>query len=122
MPVPEAENTEVRGARTTSAVEVVAQVLDSLAGHSAGWWELREVLGMIGAAVTVDRVFVLENGFDPDTGMLVASMRAEWCADGVPAQIDNPRLQGISYEALGERWLDELSSGRPLRAGSRTHP
>ena len=101
-----------------SAIDVVARVMEELSGHSASWWEFEEILGMIGSAMSVDRVYVFENGFDPETGQLVASLRVEWCAEGVAPGIADPELQGISYESMGVRWLEELSSGRPLQAAA----
>lgn len=74
---------------------------------------------MIARAVAVDRVQVCENGFDPETGVLIASLRTEWCGDGVPEAIDAQEQRSIAYESLGERWLEELSSGRPFQVKAR---
>jgi len=112
----DADKSDTSAADRNGALEVVAKVLEELAGYTPAWWEFREILGTIGRAIGVDRVYVLQNGFDPKTGALVASQRAEWCADGISVETDNPRFQNVPYESFGQRWLEELSSGRPLHA------
>ena len=101
------------------AIDVVARVLEELSGHSTAWWDFRGVLGVIGRAMGVDRVYVYENGFDRETGALIASQRAEWYLDGAGSEVENLELRGIAFESLGERWLEELSSGRSLQVKAR---
>lgn len=79
-------------------------------------WQERvdAVLGILGAATDVDRVYVFENDDDPGSG-LRASQRWEWVADGVAPQIDNPDLQDVPFQDAGMgRWADLLSCGEPV--------
>ncbi|MDW8319710.1 MAG: GAF domain-containing protein, partial [Anaerolineae bacterium] len=51
------------------------------------------------------------------------SQRYEWAAPGITPQIDNPMLQGLPYvEAGAERWIEELSAGRPIHGLVATFP
>lgn len=75
---------------------------------------LNEFLALLGEATGTSRVYVFQNHRN-DKGEWVASQRFEWAAAGVPAQIDNPALQGASYEALGmRRWKMELRRGHAI--------
>ena len=113
---PEAEDSEAPTAQSKRAIDVVARVLEELTGHSPVWWEFRSILGVIGRSMDFDRVYVFENGFDRKTGTLIASQKAEWCADGINSAFDGSEARGFAYERLGERWLEELSSGRSIQA------
>ncbi|HUG12464.1 MAG TPA: ATP-binding protein [Opitutaceae bacterium] len=119
MLLPEAEDSEAPAAQSKRAIDVVTRVLDELSGHSPVWWEFRSILGVIGRSMDFDRVYVFENGFDRKTGTLIASQKAEWCADGVDSAFEKSGTRGFSYEKLGERWLEELSSGRAMQAQAR---
>ena len=116
---PEAEDSEAPTAQSKRAIDVVARVLEELTGHSPVWWEFRSILGVIGRSMDFDRVYVFENGFDRKTGTLIASQKAEWCADGINSAFDGSEARGFAYERLGERWLEELSSGRSIQAHAR---
>ncbi len=70
----------------------------------------QQILAILSPVVDADRLYIFENHRD-QTGALVMSQRAEWCAPGIAPQQDNPDLQGLSYEDLSPRWLAVLSSG-----------
>lgn len=74
---------------------------------------LDEVIGELGLATGVSRIYVFRNHVDD--GDLLASQVAEWTNTGVEPQIDNPELQNVPYEAAGMgRWASELAAGRTL--------
>jgi PAS domain S-box-containing protein len=69
------------------------------------------VLCALGEAAEVSRVYLFENHVGAD-GETLCSQRAEWAADGVEPQIDNPALQSFPYRASGfGRWLDAFTAG-----------
>ncbi|WP_198525109.1 PAS domain S-box protein [Kamptonema formosum] len=72
-----------------------------------------EILEPLGQASGASRVYFFEN-HQGEGGQLLASQRAEWCAPGVPPEIDNPLLQNFPLENLLPRWHETLSSGQPI--------
>ncbi len=56
-----------------------------------------EKLGKVSGA---SRCYVFVNSKD-DSGKLLMSQVAEWCAEGVTPQINNPELQNLPYDVLG---------------------
>ncbi|MBD0334437.1 MAG: EAL domain-containing protein [Cyanobacteria bacterium Co-bin13] len=71
------------------------------------------VLQLLGLATNVSRVYLFENHVDAQ-GHQVSSKRAEWCNQGIKAEIDNPVLHNISYRDFAPRWYDLLSQGEPV--------
>ncbi len=87
-------------------------------------WEehIQEVLGRLGHAADVSRVYIFENHFDQHNTLLV-SQRFEWTAAGIAPQIDNPELQNLPYREVGfARWADLLSKGELIYGHVRTFP
>lgn len=71
------------------------------------------VLGKVGAAAGVDRVYIFEihNG----SGVALASQRYEWVADGIAPQLANHDLQNLPLREAGySRWLDSFLAFRPV--------
>lgn len=66
-----------------------------------------EPLGQVGRA---SRIYVFTNSWD-ETGRLLMNQRAEWCAEGIHPEIDNPVLQSLPYREYFPRWVDLLSRG-----------
>ena len=64
----------------------------------------------IGPALDASRAYVFINHHDPD-GNLLMSQKAEWCAEGITPEIDNPLLQSLSYDAWFLRWQNVLAHG-----------
>jgi len=93
------------------AEAAAAQALLTMADTDAA---IQQALRTIGTAAAVDRVYVFENGTDPE-GRPLLSQRYEWVRGDVSAQIANPDLQNLSYYDAGYgRWHDQLSLGRPI--------
>ena len=70
----------------------------------------QEFVDKIGPASDAGRTYVFINHHDPD-GSLLMSQKAEWCAEGISPKIDNPQLQGLSYDVWFPRWKDTLEHG-----------
>src|SRR6185436_12651621 len=73
-----------------------------------------DLLETLGSAMAVSRAYIFFNHTAPD-GALLASLRYEWTAPGVPSQQVQPDWQDLPYAAGGlGRWMEVLSAGRPL--------
>jgi len=78
--------------------------------RASAWEEcIRAVLGRLGQAARVSRVYVFQNHTDP-RGAPVFSQRFEWTAEGASPQIDNPKLQGLPWGGAFRRWRDILAA------------
>lgn len=96
--------------RYLQALTQVAQILIT-AGDEIPYGPVLEVLGH---AARADRVYVFLN-HRAETGELLTSQVAEWCAEGVTPQIDNPELQNFPWEARGfGRWIEIMSRGEAV--------
>lgn len=71
----------------------------------------QKILKILGKAVNADRVYIFENSIDPASGDHLMSQRFEWSRDCISAQINNPKLQNLSYEKCFPSWYKELSQG-----------
>ncbi len=72
---------------------------------------MEPALAALGQAVGVDRVYVFENHRDRKTGELLASQRYEWCGPGIESELDNPAMQGMSYDRVIPNWRPILEAG-----------
>jgi DNA-binding NtrC family response regulator len=91
--------------RRDAILEAVRFAAERFLGEAGGWEEsIQEILGRLGEAAKVSRVYIFEN-YSGDDGEVCATQRYEWVAQGVSAQIDNPRLKALPYRAAGlGRW------------------
>lgn len=77
----------------------------------------------LGQITDIDRIYLFENHRCPHTGDLLMSQRHEWCAERVSAQLDNPELQNLSYEAAGfSHWREALAANVPIAGLVRDFP
>lgn len=77
----------------------------------AGEENIQEVLGQLGRAAEVSRVYIFEN-HPGENGELLTSQRFEWAAEGIAPQMDNPDLQSFPWQEGGMgRWQDLLAGG-----------
>ncbi len=70
--------------------------------------QILEILGTIAGA---SRIYLFENYWDT-ANCLLMSQRAEWCAEGILPEIDNPNLQNLSYNEFFPRWAEALKEGK----------
>jgi PAS domain S-box-containing protein len=77
-------------------------------------WEvsIQAVLDRLGQSMGVSRVYIFENQLGRE-GELLSSQRYEWAGPDVTPQIDNPELQGFSWEVYEfQTWREELRHGK----------
>ncbi len=74
---------------------------------------ISKVLKLLGSSTGVDRVSYFETGSDSATGKRIATQKAEWSSNNVEAQIDNPKLQKLSFEVM-DVLIPSLLKGRPF--------
>ncbi len=78
--------------------------------------DLAAYVRALGPASGADRTYVFLNEFRED-GVLCTTQVAEWCAPGVPPQLNNPQLQHLAYDEAGLTWWRQtLAAGRPIHA------
>jgi len=93
------------------ALARAARILFSAQGNDR---VMPSALAVLGKAVSADRVYVFENHADTDSGELLASMRYEWTRPGIRAEIDNPDMQGMSYDRLLPNWRALFEAREPV--------
>jgi len=64
----------------------------------------------IGSVSGASRAYVFLNHTGAN-GQLLSSQKVEWCAEGVPSEIDNPELQEFSFAENLPQWEKTLSAG-----------
>ena len=74
---------------------------------------ISKVLELLGSSTGVDRVAYFEIGYESITNKRIATQKAEWSSDAVDAQIDNPKLQKLSFEVI-DILIPSLLSGSPF--------
>ncbi len=105
-----------------SILEAVAFAAEAFLGDSHVQQHMQSVLGCLGLAAAVSRVYVCENHHSP-AGVLLMSQRYEWVAAGIVPQINNAELQQMDYAARGlMRWVDALSQGAAVYGPVRSFP
>ena len=70
----------------------------------------QEFVDKIGPASGASRTYVFINHQDKD-GSLLMSQKAEWCAEGISSETDNPKLHCLSYDVLSSGCKDTLEHG-----------
>jgi len=84
-----------------SALAEVQRRLLAFRGEGRCYEDVLEPLGVVSGA---SRVYVFENHRD-ESGRMLMSQKAEWCAKGVKPEIDNPLLQNYPYDDYAARLL-----------------
>lgn len=101
--------TELR--RRDSILEAVAYAAERFLHGAPVAHGLQGILSKLGRAAEVSRVYIFENEQDPHGGLLT-SLRHEWVAEGISAQLEDPLMHRISFEAMGfQRWNQLLKRG-----------
>uniref|UniRef100_B8HMI3 Diguanylate cyclase/phosphodiesterase with PAS/PAC and GAF sensor(S) n=1 Tax=Cyanothece sp. (strain PCC 7425 / ATCC 29141) TaxID=395961 RepID=B8HMI3_CYAP4 len=104
----QAEQALMKRERYLSTLVEIQQRLLALNSSEGNFYN--HVLEPLGKAAEADRVYVFENSWNGQ-GQFCTSQKAEWCAAGIPAQIDNPDLQNMPYAEFVPRWLTLLGQG-----------
>ena len=109
--------------RRDAILDAVRFAAERLLGEAVGWEEsIRAVLGRLGEATGVSRVYVFES-YTGDDGSPYGLMRYEWVAEGVTSQMAGQPARPIRYEAAGYgRWVRLLGRGEPVYGHARDFP
>jgi diguanylate cyclase (GGDEF)-like protein/PAS domain S-box-containing protein len=108
------------GTPDTDGGAVPQAARDALARLAAGGWpeELSDVLGEVGEAAGVDRVYLFQN-VRGDDGRLWMDMRGSWTATGVSGLFEDPSTRLHPYYPDFAGMLEILSAGGALRSHVR---
>jgi signal transduction histidine kinase len=108
--------------RRDRVLDGVAAAVDLLLEDDHWQEALTRMLEVLGRATGVSRVYYFAFHHAPD-GRVLTSQVAEWVADGVEPQIDNPDLQGLDMNEAGfGRWMDLLGRGEPVHGDIADFP
>lgn len=76
-----------------------------------------DILKALGEASGVARIYCFENSVDEKTGEILMNERFEWAYNKKEGQINNPKMQKLSYKEAGVlRWEKSLGKGRTIYA------
>ncbi|NDV61069.1 response regulator [Puniceicoccales bacterium CK1056] len=89
----------------TGLADALAKLLEFREGLGSA---MPEALSTIGWAANVDRVYIFEEHYDEATDGDVISMRFEWVAPNITAQLHNPVMQSLEWESGLDRWKEIL--------------
>lgn len=94
-----------------STIEFTQELLTNKDHYSA----LSNGIEMLGNAAKVDRVYYWENHYDQQLGEWFTSQKIEWCLGNVHQQIDNPELQNVPFEEVGD-FIGPLSQNKSFNS------
>jgi PAS domain S-box-containing protein len=81
---------------------------------------INQSLATLGRVTGVDRVYIFEVHFHPETGEPAASQRFEWARESITPQIDNPDFQNQIFATAGlMQWYEALSAGQLISGLTR---
>ncbi|HSH09876.1 MAG TPA: PAS domain S-box protein, partial [Oceanipulchritudo sp.] len=89
----------------TGLADALAKLMEFRHGLEA---VMPEALSTIGWAANVDRVYIFEEQYDEEFDRDVITMRFEWVAPNVSAQIKKPEMTNLPWEPDLTRWRDIL--------------
>lgn len=108
-------------ARREHYLEGLVDIETALLGL-ANWNEIYQTtLSALGEATGADRVYVFFNHQAVNRSM-VASMAAEWTAEGISSRLKNAEVQDVHFDSDFKRWYGLLSTGQPVSGHVREMP
>jgi PAS domain S-box-containing protein len=91
----------------------VAQATNQLLTTGDHATAINQTLATLGQVTGVDRVYIFEIHSHPETAEPAMSQRFEWARETVTAEIDNPKLQNLTYAACSmDRLHEALQAGQ----------
>jgi signal transduction histidine kinase len=107
----ERQHVETELRRRDRILEAVAYAAERFLHGAPVAHGLQGILAKLGRAADVSRVYIFENETDPHDGLLT-SLRHEWVAQGISAQLEDPVMNRLSYADMGfQRWVQLLKRG-----------
>ncbi|WP_027358328.1 PAS domain-containing protein [Desulforegula conservatrix] len=105
------KNTEIELLRHDNLLGAVSLLAELLLRSDDWVADLSGLLGIIGEASGFSRIYVFRNSLSESRGILTDQI-AEWCAEGIESQMNNPMLYDFSWKKQGfGRWENILASG-----------
>ncbi len=108
--------------RQTTLLHSVAGAMNCLLVNADFQIAITQVLELLGFVTEADRVYIFENHPHPETGDMLMSQRFEWTKDNSEVQIENPKLQNLSYHPQFSRWYETLRANKAIRGLVREFP
>lgn len=99
----------------TNLLEAIAKVISVLFKYDDWELALDNSFGIVGEAVSVDRVYYFENYFYPETNEGFANQKLEWAAVNTHPQLNNPELQDLPFVMIQD-FIIPLSDKKPFIA------
>jgi diguanylate cyclase (GGDEF)-like protein len=81
---------------------------------------LGDVLPLLGAATRADRIYLSQCYSDQNE--LYSTLLAEWCANGITGQIENPARKDVPLSKSFPRWIEVLGEEKNLIGQVSTFP
>lgn len=83
---------------------------------------VQEVIGDLGKAADIDRIYICENHLD-EKGELFETQRFAWAKESAYSQSNNPELKAFYFEQRGfTRWVETLSQNLILKGHVKDFP
>lgn len=99
----------------TKQLDIIAEMNTELLNYDDWFKVIEKAFGKVGECVKADRIYYFQNSFNEKTGELETSQRLEWNNEGVPSQINNPKLQRISFSKIQD-FVEPLTHKKPFAA------
>lgn len=74
----------------------------------------QQVVTILGSAASASRAYIFRNHYSEE-GEMLTSQIAEYCAEGIEAQIRTPNLHDFSLPAAAPRWAETLAKGELIQ-------
>ena len=81
----------------------------------------QQFIDIIGPVSHACRTYIFINSLDKN-GKILMNQKAEYCADGIKPEIDNPDLQNLKYDDLFPRFYNVLKKGHIYKGIIRDFP
>ncbi len=110
MDITESKRTEAALAKRERYLATLVEVQRQLLADDTDGNCYIRILEALGQASAASRVYLFENQRE-QTGRLLMSQRAEWCAKGINPERNNPLLQNLPYDESFPHWAEVLERG-----------
>jgi signal transduction histidine kinase len=87
--------------RSEKILNALGQAYFTLSSNNSLESSITNVLGILGKATDVDRVYIFQN-FQNSDNEDIFSQRYEWTKENISIQIDNPELQDLSWSIFSD--------------------